>query len=222
MKLLVEQAQDVQILKEEANGKKEYFIKGIFLQSVPNRNGRLYPYETLLKEVARYNDKFVAKRRAFGEFGHPATPTVQMERISHIITELIPAGDSKNFIGKAIIIDEGYGKICQALLDKGAQLGVSSRGVGSVQMENNLNIVQDDFMLTTAADIVADPSAPDAFVESVMESTEWILGADGEWRKQLINETKQNIFNARKKDVSQKEIEKVLVESFDRLLRAIK
>lgn len=138
-----------------------------------------------------------------------------MERISHIITELRPEG--RDFIGKAKIISEGYGKIAQSLLDEGSMLGVSSRGVGSLQMENSVNVVQKDFMLTTAADIVADPSAPDAFVQGVMENTEWILGADGEWRKRLITDTKQAIYEARK-GISQKTLEEVLLQSFDKLL----
>lgn len=215
MKLLIEEINDARILKEDKDGKQSYFIEGIFLQSKPNRNGRLYPYETLQNEVRRYHDNFISKKRAFGEFGHPATPTIQMERISHLIVDLRPEG--RDFIGKAKIINEGYGKIAKALLDEGAMLGVSSRGVGSLQCENNVNVVQPDFMLTTAADIVADPSAPDAFVQGVMEHTEWILGVDGEWRKKIINETKQQLYNVRK-GRSKKKTEQVMLEAFDKLL----
>lgn len=218
MKLLIEEINDAKILKEDKDGKQSYFIEGIFLQSKPNRNGRLYPYETLHNEVKRYNENFITKKRAFGEFGHPATPTIQMERISHLIVDLRPEG--RDFIGKAKIINEGYGKIAKALLDEGAMLGVSSRGVGSLVCENNVNVVQKDFMLTTAADIVADPSAPDAFVQGVMEHTDWYLGVDGEWRKRIINETKQEIYNT-KNGRSQKQLEQVMLEAFDKLLKNI-
>lgn len=141
-----------------------------------------------------------------------------MERISHIITELRPEG--KDFVGKAKIIGEGYGKIAKALLDEGALLGVSSRGVGSLQLEGNINVVQKDFMLTTAADIVADPSAPDAFVQGIMENVEWYVGGDGEWKKKLVAETKQKIFDVRH-ERSQETMEKVMLESFDKLLKNI-
>lgn len=164
------------------------------------------------------NETFLMKEEGQVSIWTGNTPTIQMERISHLIVDLRSEG--RDFIGKAKIINEGYGKIAKALLDEGAMLGVSSRGVGSLQCENNVNIVQPDFMLTTAADIVADPSAPDAFVQGVMENVEWYVGADGEWRKKILQETKDEIYKA-KKGISKKQIEQVLIESFDKLLKNI-
>ena len=173
MKLISEEIQDAEYLIEDANGKKNYKIKGVFLQSdIKNRNGRVYPKEIMIKEVNRYNKEFVEKKRAFGELGHPDGPTVNLERVSHMITKLEPEG--KNFIGEAKIMDTPYGKIVKGLIDEGAQLGVSSRGMGSLVQKNGANYVGKDFYLATAADIVADPSAPDAFVEGIMESREWV------------------------------------------------
>ena len=176
--------------------KKSYKIKGIFLQSdLKNRNGRVYPKQVLEQEVARYNREFINKKRAFGELGHPDGPTVNLERVSHMITSLTP--DGKNFIGEAKIMDTPYGKIVKGLIDEGAQLGVSSRGMGSIIQRNGANYVKDDFYLATAADIVADPSAPDAFVEGIMESKEWVwdngklVEKDIEAWKQEIREAKQ-------------------------------
>ena len=169
MKLITETIEDVQVLTEERNGKKDYKIKGVFMQAdIKNRNGRVYPVETLAKEVRRYSKEFIEKKRAFGELGHPDGPTVNLERVSHMITSLKPEG--KNFIGEAKIMDTPYGKIVKNLIDEGAQLGVSSRGMGSIQGST----VGKDFYLATAADIVADPSAPDAFVEGIMEGKEWV------------------------------------------------
>ena len=196
MKLISEEIQDAEYLIEDANGKKNYKIKGVFLQSdIKNRNGRVYPKEIMIKEVNRYNKEFVEKKRAFGELGHPDGPTVNLERVSHMITKLEPEG--KNFIGEAKIMDTPYGKIVKGLIDEGAQLGVSSRGMGSIIQRNGANYVKDDFYLATAADIVADPSAPDAFVEGIMESKEWVwdngklVEKDIEAWKQEIREAKQ-------------------------------
>jgi len=174
MKLITETIEDIEVLTEaNANGGKSYKIKGVFMQAdIKNRNGRVYPVQTLAKEVARYTKEFINKKRAFGELGHPDGPTVNLERVSHMITSLKPEG--KNFIGEAKIMDTPYGKIVKNLIDEGAQLGVSSRGMGSIQQSQGRNIVGKDFYLATAADIVADPSAPDAFVEGIMENKEWV------------------------------------------------
>ena len=173
MKLITETIENIEVLKEERNGKKDYKIRGVFMQAdIKNRNGRIYPVGTLAKEVKRYNEQFINKKRAFGELGHPDGPTVNLERVSHMITSLKPEG--KNFIGEAKIMDTPYGKIVKNLIDEGAQLGVSSRGMGSLQSGSQGNVVGKDFYLATAADIVADPSAPDAFVEGIMEGKEWV------------------------------------------------
>ena len=173
MKLISEEVLDAQYIVEENEGKKEYKIRGIFLQSdIKNRNGRIYENAVLSKEVDRYNKEFIQKGRAFGELGHPDGPTVNLERVSHMIKALTPEG--KNFIGEAKIMDTPYGKIVKNLIDEGATLGVSSRGMGSLVQKGGANYVGKDFYLATAADIVADPSAPDAFVEGIMESKEWV------------------------------------------------
>ena len=173
MKLISEEISNAEYLVEETNGKKDYKIRGVFLQSeIRNRNGRVYPTDILNKEVKRYNAEFINKKRAFGELGHPDGPTVNLERVSHMITKLYPEG--KNFIGEAKIMNTPYGKIVKGLIDEGAQLGVSSRGMGSLESRGGANYVKDDFYLATAADIVADPSAPDAFVEGIMENKEWV------------------------------------------------
>ena len=174
MKLISEQLQDVEFIKEEKdNGKKDYKIKGIFMQAdIKNRNGRVYPMDVLDKEVKRYNDEYVDKKRAFGELGHPEGPTVNLDKVSHMITRLEP--DGKNIIGEAKIMDTPNGKIVKTLMDEGATLGVSSRGMGSLEPRNGANYVKKDFYLATAADIVADPSAPNAFVEGIMEGKEWV------------------------------------------------
>src|SRR5210317_957876 len=174
MKLITEEIEQAEyIVEEAANGKKNYSIKGIFMQSdVKNRNGRVYPKEILQKEVLRYNREFIEKKRAFGELGHPDGPTVNLERVSHMVKKLYPDGD--NFIGEAKIMNTPYGKIVKGLIDEGAQLGVSSRGMGSLEQRGGVNYVGKDFYLATAADIVADPSAPDAFVEGIMENKEWV------------------------------------------------
>ena len=174
MKLITETIEDIEVLTEAtSNGGKSYKIKGVFMQAdIKNRNGRVYPVQTLAKEVARYTQEFINKKRAFGELGHPDGPTVNLERVSHMITSLKPEG--KNFIGEAKVMDTPYGKIVKNLIDEGAQLGVSSRGMGSIQQSQGRNVVGKDFYLATAADIVADPSAPDAFVEGIMENKEWV------------------------------------------------
>ena len=196
MKLISEEIQNAEMLVEETNGKKNYKIKGIFLQSdIKNRNGRIYENDILQKEVKRYNQEFINKKRAFGELGHPDGPTVNLERVSHMITKLEPEG--KNFIGEAKIMDTPYGKIVKGLIDEGAQLGVSSRGMGSLVQKNGANYVGKDFYLATAADIVADPSAPDAFVEGIMENKEWVWD-NGVIKAQDIEEYKEHIKEAKR------------------------
>ena len=174
VKLFSEAVEEVEYITEEKeSGGKNYKIKGIFLQAdIKNRNGRVYPMEVLEKEVAKYNRNFIKENRAFGELGHPDGPTVNLERVSHMITSLTP--DGKNFIGEAKIMETPMGKIVKNLMDEGAKLGVSSRGMGSLNQKNGANYVRDDFYLATAADIVADPSAPNAFVEGIMEGKEWV------------------------------------------------
>ena len=201
MKLISEEVQNAEYLVEEVNGKKKYKIKGIFLQSdLKNRNGRVYPKDILENEVRRYNREFINKKRAFGELGHPDGPTVNLERVSHMITSLKP--DGKNFIGEAKIMDTPYGKIVKGLIDEGAQLGVSSRGMGSLIQRNGANYVKDDFYLATAADIVADPSAPDAFVEGIMENKEWVWD-NGRLVERDIEAWKQQIREARQRKLDE-------------------
>ena len=174
VKLFSEAVEDVQYITEDKEGGgKNYKIKGIFLQAdIKNRNGRIYPMEILEKEVTRYNKKFINEKSAYGELGHPEGPTVNLERVSHMVTELYP--DGKNFIGEAKIMETPMGKIVKSLMNEGGKLGVSSRGMGSLDQKNGANYVRDDFYLATAADIVADPSAPNAFVEGIMEGKEWV------------------------------------------------
>ena len=196
MKLISEEISQAEYLVEETNGKKNYKIKGVFLQSdIKNRNGRIYENDILQKEVKRYNQEFINKKREFGELGHPDGPTVNLERVSHMITKLEPEG--KNFIGEAKIMDTPYGKIVKGLIDEGAQLGVSSRGMGSLVNKNGANYVGKDFYLATAADIVADPSAPDAFVEGIMENKEWVWD-NGVIKAQDIEEYKEHIKEAKR------------------------
>ena len=161
------------ICEDKEDGKKSYKIRGIFMQAdIKNRNGRVYPMEVLQNEVSKYNKNFIKENRAYGELGHPDGPTVNLERVSHMITSLEP--DGKNFIGEAKIMSTPMGEIVKSLMDEGAKLGVSSRGMGSLNQKNGANYVRDDFYLATAADIVADPSAPNAFVEGIMEGKEWV------------------------------------------------
>ena len=193
MKLITEELTDVQLIAEaDENGKKQHKIKGIFMQAnIKNRNGRVYPQEVLEKEVNRYNKEFIDRKRAFGELGHPDGPTVNLERVSHLITKL--EGDGKgNYIGEAKITDTPYGKIVKSLIDEGAQLGVSSRGMGSLENRGGTNYVKSDFYLATAADIVADPSAPQAFVNGVMEGKEWIWD-NGIIKEQDVSEIQEQL-----------------------------
>ena len=195
MKLISEEISSAEYIVEETNGKKDYKIRGVFLQSdIKNRNGRIYENGILANEVSRYNKEFIQKNRAFGELGHPDGPTVNLERVSHMITALTP--DGKNFMGEAKIMNTPYGKIVKGLIDEGAQLGVSSRGMGSLVSKNGANYVGKDFYLATAADIVADPSAPDAFVEGIMENKEWIWD-NGQIKAQDIEEYKKYIEKAK-------------------------
>ena len=174
MKLIREEIEQVEVIVEERNGKKTLHIEGVFLQGdIKNRNGRMYPSTTLAKEVSRYNEAFVNKGRALGELGHPDGPTVNLDRVSHKIISLRQEGS--NFIGRAKILSTPMGNIAKSLLDEGVKLGVSSRGIGSIRTNNEgVNVVGEDFMLATAADIVADPSAPDAFVDGIMEGKDWV------------------------------------------------
>ena len=174
VKLISEEIQDVEYITEQKeNGKKNYKIKGIFMQAdIKNRNGRIYPQQVLEKEVRRYNKDQINNNRAYGELGHPEGPTINLERASHMITSLQP--DGKNFIGEAKVLSTPMGEIVKNLMDEGAKLGVSSRGMGSLNQKNGANYVRNDFYLATAADIVADPSAPNAFVEGVMEGKDWV------------------------------------------------
>jgi len=185
MKLITEVTEEIKYLSElnEETGKKSYFIEGPFLQSnITNRNGRMYPREIMEKEVARYTKENIDKKRAYGELGHPDGPTINLDRVSHMIVGLKEDGD--NFIGKAKILDTPMGRIVKELIDEGANLGVSSRGLGTLkETKDGVNEVQDDFMLATAADIVADPSAPDAFVRGIMENKEWAF-VNGVWKEQ--------------------------------------
>ena len=174
MKLISEHLDDIEFITEDdAEGKKNYRIKGVFMEAdIKNRNNRMYPMNVLEKEVKRYNREYIQQKRAFGELGHPDGPTVNLERVSHLITKLYP--DGKQFVGEAKIMDTPFGKIVKNLIDEGAKLGVSSRGMGSLEPRRDMHVVKDDFYLATAADIVADPSAPNAFVEGIMENKEWI------------------------------------------------
>ena len=173
MKLIAEQIQEVEYIVEEKDGGKDMKIRGIFMQAdQKNRNGRVYPMAVLQKEVNRYNKEFVAEGRAFGELGHPEGPTVNLDRVSHMITKL--EADGKNFVGEAKLLSTPMGEIAKALIKDGGKLGVSSRGMGSIESRSGANYVKDDFYLATAADIVADPSAPQAFVEGIMEGKEWV------------------------------------------------
>jgi len=210
MKLISEEVQNAEYLIEEKNGKKEYKIRGVFLQSeIKNRNGRVYPTEVLAREVNRYTKEFINKNRAFGELGHPDGPTVNLERVCHMVKSLTQ--DGKDFIGEAKIMDTPYGKIVKGLIDEGAQLGVSSRGMGSLIQRNGVNYVKDDFYLATAADIVADPSAPDAFVEGIMESKEWVWD-NGVLKEKDIESWKNQVRTARQRSLEEAKLK--VFESF--------
>ena len=203
MKLITETTENIEVLTEarENGSGKDYKIRGIFLQGdIKNRNGRVYPVDVLSKEVGRYNKEFVEKKRAFGELGHPDGPTVNLERVSHMITSLKSEG--RNFIGEAKIMDTPYGKIVKNLIDEGAQLGVSSRGMGSMKQVNGKNVINNDFYLATAADIVADPSAPDAFVEGIMEGKEWVWD-NGVLKSMEIEKYKQVIESTQGRELAE-------------------
>lgn len=214
MKLIVENIENMEFLVEKTNeGKKEYFIKGVFLSSnKPNKNRRVYPQELLQREVNRYTKDFINENRAFGELGHPDSPTINLDRVSHIIVEL--KADKDDFIGKAKILDTPYGKIVKTFLDEGAKLGVSSRGLGTLEgRPEGYNLVKDDFFLATAADIVADPSAHNAFVRGIMESKEWIYES-GIWKEIQIEKAKTTI----KETVGKESREKLILEMFNHFI----
>jgi len=216
MKLITEELTDVKLLAEaDENGKKSHKIKGIFMQAnIKNRNGRVYPMEVLENEVNRYRKEFINKKRAFGELGHPDGPTVNLERVSHLITSL--EGDGKgNYIGEAKVTDTPYGKIVKSLIDEGAQLGVSSRGMGSLENKGGTNYVKSDFYLATAADIVADPSAPSAFVQGVMEGKEWVWD-NGIVKEKDISEIQQEIEAAQRHELAEKQ-----TAAFEKFMRKV-
>ena len=204
MKLISEEIVDVQFVTEDANGKKSHFIEGVFLQSdIRNRNGRMYPFDTLDREVSKYNENYIQRGRALGELGHPDGPTINLDRVSHKIVSLRAEG--KNFIGKAKLLETPMGKIAKNLLDEGVKLGVSSRGLGSIEKRGDTNIVKDDFMLSTAADIVADPSAPDAFVEGIMEGAEWVWD-NGIWQQSALEKAKHHIESSSMNDLTERKL----------------
>jgi len=215
MKLFCDINEQVQVLVEEvAPGQKNYFIEGVFLQcDTKNRNNRIYEHGMMTEKIKEYNDTFIKQKRAFGELGHPEGPTINLERVSHMITDLY--SEKKNFIGRAKIMDTPYGKIVKNLIDEGAKLGVSSRGIGSLEEKNGVNYVKKDYQIATAADIVADPSAPEAFVRGIMEGKEWVL-ADGRLREQDAEEIKKQV-----KQASSKNLDEVKIQAFARFLRNI-
>lgn len=217
MKLIREVFETTNLIVEEKLGKgKTYFIEGVFLQSqIKNRNGRMYPESTMDREVGRYLKETVQSNRAYGELGHPDTPSINLDRVSHLIVDLRKEGT--NWIGKAKILETPMGQIARGLLDGGANLGVSSRAMGSLKMSNEgVNIVQDDFMLSTAADIVADPSAPDAFVRGIMENKEWIF-VDGKFVEQQIEEVRSFV-----KKTSSRNLEEAKIQAFQHFLSKIR
>jgi hypothetical protein len=214
MKLIKEINETVNYVTEEKDGAKALFIEGPFLVSEKkNRNGRLYEYNTMKKEVHRYTEEYINKHRAFGELGHPESPSINLDRVSHMITSL--KEDGTQWIGKAKILDTPMGNIARSLIEGGAQLGVSSRGMGSLKSVNGVNVVQNDFYLATAADIVADPSAPGAFVQGIMEGKEWML-VNGVWTEQDYSEAVTQIRQA-----SQKEIEEVSLRIFENFFKKL-
>ena len=214
MKLIKEVVETVQYITEEKDGKKSLFIEGPFLVSErKNKNGRLYEYDTMKKEVGRYSEEYINKNRAFGELGHPDTPSINLDRVSHMIVGL--KEDGNQWIGKAKILETPMGNIARNLIEGGGQLGVSSRGMGSLKNVNGVNIVQDDFYLATAADIVADPSAPGAFVQGIMEGKEWML-VNGVWTEE---DQEQSIRQIRR--ASAREIEAVSLNIFENFIRKL-
>ena len=214
MKLITELTEEVKYLTEEKDGKKTLYIEGPFLVSeAVNRNKRMYKEETMRNEVARYTESYITKNRAFGELGHPDTPSINLDRVSHLIVGLKQEGNV--WIGKAKILETPMGNIARQIIEGGGQLGVSSRGLGSLRMENGVNVVQDDFHLATAADIVADPSAPGAFVQGIMEGKEWML-VDGKFTEMHYEQAKKQIQQA-----SSKDIERVSLQIFENFLKKL-
>jgi hypothetical protein len=214
MKLISEEVTQVEFIAEEVDGKKNHFIEGVFLQAeVKNRNGRMYPVKTLAREVAKYDENYIQKGRALGELGHPDGPSINLDRVSHRIISLQQEGN--NFIGKAKILDTPMGNIAKNLLDEGVKLGVSSRGMGSLIKRENCNVVADDFMLATAADIVADPSAPDAFVDGIMEGKEWVWD-NGILKEAAIAQMKDEINHATLINLQERKI-----SAFEKFLKSL-
>ena len=214
MKLITETIEDVQVITEGKGDSKKLYIEGVFLQSeLKNRNGRMYPFSVLQKEVNRYNEEYIKTSRALGELGHPDGPTVILDRVSHRIVSL--AEDGTNFRGKAQILDTPMGKIASSLLGEGVKLGVSSRGMGSIDKREDCNVVMDDFMLATAADIVADPSAPDAFVNGIMEGKEWA------WDNGILKETKVAKYQSYMNNATRKNLEERTLRVFEDFLSGL-
>tara|TARA_B100000424_G_scaffold219460_1_gene177981 strand:- start:2140 stop:2790 length:651 start_codon:yes stop_codon:yes gene_type:complete len=216
MKLITEQIDDIEILTEEKGGKKHLYIEGTFLQgNIKNRNGRMYPMETLAREVDKYSNTYIKSGRAMGELGHPDGPIVNLDRVSHLITSLVQEGS--NFKGKAKILDTPMGQIAKSLLDEGVRLGVSSRGVGSLKLNREgVNVVADDFMLATAADIVADPSAPEAFVNGIMEGKEWVW-TNSALKESDLRKVERDLDNAS----SKRELVERQVTAFETFLKGL-
>jgi len=214
MKLITEQIENVNVITEGKGDSKKLYIEGVFLQSeLKNRNGRMYPFSVLEKEVNRYNEEYVKTSRALGELGHPDGPTVNLDRVSHRITSLSAEGN--NFIGKAQILDTPMGKIAKSLLEDGVKLGVSSRGMGSIDKREDCNVVMDDFMLATAADIVADPSAPDAFVNGIMEGKEWA------WDNGILKETEVAKYKRYMDSATRRNLEERTLKVFNEFLTGL-
>ncbi len=214
MRLIAEEITNVDFLCEEKEGKKNYFIEGIFLQAeLKNRNNRMYPLKTLQKEVAKYDENYIQKGRALGELGHPDGPSINLDRVSHKILSL--KEDGNNFIGRAKLLDTPMGGIAKNLLDEGVKLGVSSRGMGSIRKEENCNVVMDDFMLATAADIVADPSAPDALVNGLMEGKEWVWD-NGILKEAAVAQIKTEIDHATLINLQERKI-----SAFEKFLKSL-
>jgi len=214
MRLIAEEIVQVEFLSEEKNGKKSHFIEGVFLQSeIKNKNGRVYPQGVLAREVAKYDEHHIQKGRALGELGHPEGPSINLDRVSHKIESL--REDGNNFIGRAKILETPMGNIAKSLLDEGVRLGVSSRGMGSLKEKDGVNFVADDFMLATAADIVADPSAPDAFVDGIMEGKEWVWD-NGILKESAVAQIKQEIDQATLINIQERK-----VSAFSKFLKSL-
>ena len=215
MKLIREEIETAKVtITEGKNGKKNHFIEGVFLQGeIKNRNGRMYPISTLQREAKAYNTKYIEKGRALGELGHPDGPTINLDRVSHLITSLKQEGN--NYVGKARLLDTPMGNIAKNLIDEGVKLGVSSRGLGTIRERDGVKVVMDDFMLATAADIVADPSAPDAFVNGIMEGKEWIYN-NGSVQEQTVEQIKKRIDNA-----ALNQMEQVKLSAFNQFMQQL-